>query len=185
MDVKSAFLIGELQEDVFVEQEDLSITSPPLPVVLVIHAQGYLQIDRHVFFFACFVFSLTCASTSLWFAALLGGRGAGLARPRVLRRLSIQIGRHQTRRTKKETQHHGCCSILRSSFLSTKGSKYLLRSRCMLYKVINTYIHSRNPNFQISCYNYNKLIRQGKWVTQRHIGLDQPKLWNYYDLIPQ
>ena len=69
MDVKSAFLIGELQEDVFVEQEDLSITSPPLPVVLVIHAQGYLQIDRHVFFFACFVFSLTCASTSLWFAA--------------------------------------------------------------------------------------------------------------------
>ena len=50
MDVKSAFLIGELQEDVFVEQEDLSITSPPLPVVLVIHAQGYLQIDRHVFF---------------------------------------------------------------------------------------------------------------------------------------
>ena len=93
--------------------------------------------------------------------------------------------RHQTRKSKTKTQHHGCCSILRSSFLSTKGSKYLLRSRCMLYKVINTYIHSRNPNFQISCYNYNKLIRQGKWVTQRHIGLDQPKLWNYYDLIPQ
>ena len=65
MDVKSAFLIGELQEDVFVEQEDLSITSPPLPVVLVIHAQGYLQIDRHVFFFACFVFSLTCAEHQL------------------------------------------------------------------------------------------------------------------------
>ena len=55
----------ELQEDVFVEQEDLSITSPPLPVVLVIHAQGYLQIDRHVFFFACFVFSLTCAEHQL------------------------------------------------------------------------------------------------------------------------
>ena len=66
MDVKSAFLIGELQEDVFVEQEDLSITSPPLPVVLVIHAQGYLQIDRHVFFCMFCFQSYLCRAPCGW-----------------------------------------------------------------------------------------------------------------------
>ena len=47
--MKSAFRNGELQEDVFVEHP------PGLGVLLVIHAQGYLQIDRHVFFFCLHV----------------------------------------------------------------------------------------------------------------------------------
>jgi len=137
MDVKSAFLIGELQEDVFVEQEDLSITSPPLPVVLVIHAQGYLQIDRHVFFFACFVFSLTCAEHQLVVCRAFRRPWCWTSSP-----TSTPASEYPDRQTpdeknkEKKTQHHGCCSILRSSFLSTNGSKfeYLLPSRSMLSK---------------------------------------------------